>query len=78
MLDCRLISLKRTVVYKDVRSIILPAFSGQIEILPGHVESFLLLKEGDIVIKKSNEKIDRVSISDGECYVNNDFVDIVL
>jgi len=78
MINCVITSFKKTIIYKNLRSITLPAFSGQMQILSGHAESFILLKKGDIIIQKSQKKQDNIQILNGECYIKDDAVDIIL
>ncbi|HDH31477.1 MAG TPA: hypothetical protein ENH26_01740, partial [Candidatus Wolfebacteria bacterium] len=61
-----------------VRSITLPAFSGQMQILPGHAESFILLQKGDISLLQLNKLSEIIQIINGECYVKNDVVKVIL
>lgn len=78
MLHCTITSPKETKHYTNVQSVILPAFSGQAQILPGHAESFLLLEQGNIVLRYSNRQIKTVHIPAGECYATNEAVVVVL
>ncbi len=72
-------------VYEKVASVILPAFLGQMQILPGHTEAFVLLKEGDVIVRqfdknkeKEGGKDNVVHITGGECYVKDNKVTIIL
>ena len=60
-------------------SIMLPAFSSQMQILAGHAESFVLLQKGNIFflrqLSKQNEVIQTMG---GECYIKDDLVVIIL
>ena len=78
MINCAIAFPQKTIVYKNLQSIALPAFFGQMQILPGHAESFILLKKGDIIIQKSQKKQDNMQISSGECYIKDNTVDIIL
>ncbi len=78
MINCTITSPKKTTVYKNVRSITLPAFSGQMQILPGHAESFILLQKGDISLLQLNKLSEIIQIINGECYVKNDVVKVIL
>lgn len=78
MINCTITSPKKTTVYKNVRSITLPAFSGQMQILPGHAESFILLQKGDISLLQLNKLSEIIQIMNGECYVKNDVVKVIL
>ena len=78
MIDCIIASSNKTTVYKDLQSVILPGFFGQIEILPTHTELFTLIKDGEIVIQRLQKKLETVKVSDGECYIKDDIVNIIL
>jgi F0F1-type ATP synthase epsilon subunit len=75
-MKCEIISSNQIKEFNGVKSISLPAYSGQMEVLPGHAESFVKLKEGTIIIQ--TEKKISVSIQEGICYINNDTIIIVL
>jgi len=78
MINCTITSPKETTIYKNVQSIILPAFSGKMQILPGHAEIFVLLRSGDVSLQQLNKQNKIIQITDGECYVKNDVVKIIL
>lgn len=78
MIDCTITSPQKTTVYKGVKSIILPAFSGQMQILPGHAESFILLRKGNIFLRQLNKEEEVIQNTNGECHVLNDVVTIIL
>ncbi|HEC32695.1 MAG TPA: hypothetical protein ENI63_00355 [Candidatus Kaiserbacteria bacterium] len=78
MISCTITSPKKTIVYKDVRSVTLPAFYGQMQILPGHAESFILLKEGSISLQQSGKEDEAIQNINGECYVKDDVVTVIL
>ena len=78
MINCTITSPKKTIVYKNVLDITLPALSGQMQILPGHAESFILLREGNISLRQLNKKSEIIQNINGECYIKNDVVTIIL
>ena len=78
MLGCVVTSADETVHYDQVRSVTVPSVSGQAQILSGHAETFMVLKKGDVRLEKSNQSREVISIVQGECYVRNDKVVIVL
>ena len=78
MIDCTITSSAKTVVYKNVQSITLPAHSGQMQILPDHAESFVLLREGNAVFKKQNGETEMRQITNGICYFKNNALVIIL
>ncbi|HDL74974.1 MAG TPA: hypothetical protein ENH06_01140 [bacterium] len=78
MINCIITSFKKTIVYKNVQNIILPAFSGQMQILPGHAESFILLRKGNIFLRQLNKEDEIIQNINGECHIKNDVVTIIL
>lgn len=72
-MNCEIISPEKKERFRDVLSISLPSEHGQIEILPGHVESFVVFNEGEI--KVGNTKL---KVTGGICHVINDDVRIVM
>ena len=63
MINCTITSPTKTTIYENVRSIILPAFYGKMQILPGHVESFILLRKGDISLRFPDETKRKINSS---------------
>jgi F0F1-type ATP synthase epsilon subunit len=78
MISCTITSPKKTTVYKKVQSIILPALSGQMQILPGHAESFILLREGNISLRQLNKENEIIQNINGECHIKDNEVVIIL
>jgi len=79
MITCIITSPAETMVYENALSISLPAFLGRMQALPGHAESFISLKKGDIVIKRSNATESKIiQISGGECHIKDDRMAIIL
>ncbi|HHE76430.1 MAG TPA: hypothetical protein ENL27_00355 [Candidatus Parcubacteria bacterium] len=79
MLSCTISSLKKTVQYYHVNSVVLPAVRGQMQILPGHAETFVLLKKGTIVIEKEDAGgKEQLEIKEGQCYIKDNHLLIIL
>jgi len=78
MISCIITSPQKTTTYKNVQSIILPAFFGQMQILPGHVESFILLQKGEIVLQQLNKEREVIQNINGECHIKNNIATIIL
>ncbi len=78
MIYCIITSPEKTTVYKNIKSITLPAFRGITQILPNHAEAFMILKKGNIILKQLNKKDNNVQIASGECYVKDNVVKIIL
>jgi len=78
MINCTITSLKKTTTYKNIQSIVLPAFSGQMQILPDHAESFILLQQGNISLRRLNKESEVIQIMNGECHIKDNLVMIIL
>jgi len=78
ILTCKITTPEETSVIENVESIRLPAFSGQMQILPGHAESFILLKKGPVSVKKGNGEVETIEADEGQCHVKDDEVVIIL
>jgi len=78
MINCTITSPIKTERYQNLLSIVLPAFSGQMQILPGHAESFILLQKGNICLQQLNKESEIIQNINGECYIKNDVVTIIL
>jgi len=77
-MDCKIITPQRIFVYNKLKSVLLPAESGQVQILPFHAEIFILLKAGEIVLGYSENKKKRVAIKSGLAYFRDNFLTIIL
>lgn len=75
---CTITSPQKTTSYKNIESITLPSFFGQMQILDNHAESFILLQKGDIYLQQSNKQNKIIQIISGECHIKNNIVTIVL
>ncbi len=71
MISYRVVSPEKTLFFGVAESITLPTENGEIQVLPGHAESFFILEKGEITleIKKKKEKI---SISKGIFHIAKD------
>ncbi|NOY35323.1 MAG: hypothetical protein GXP44_00065 [bacterium] len=79
MITLIITSPTETAVYENALSVSLPAFFGRMQILPGHAESFISLKKGDIVVKQSNSSEDKIiQIAGGECHIKGDRAAVIL
>ncbi len=78
MIKCSVTSSTKTDVYKDILSVTLPAFSGQMQILPDHAEAFVLLQKGSIFLRKLSKQSENIQIISGECYIKDDTITIIL
>lgn len=77
MIICNVTSSSKNKVYENLKSVIVPASSGKMEIRSGHAEAFILLGVGIITLKfLDGDKISLQSLG-GECHVKDDKVIIV-
>ena len=75
-MQCSIISTESKRRFVKVQGITLPAYSGELQILPSHAESFIVLRSGNIVLE--NEKTNTIPIEAGICGVKDDVVTIIL
>ena len=75
-MNCKIISTDQSQEFQELTSVILPEVHGEMEILPGHAESFEILQEGVIILKNNSEK--EFPISGGVCYIKDDLILITL
>lgn len=64
--------------FAELKSIILPAFAGELQVLPGHAESFIMLKQGEIILQGQGKIIHRLPIKTGVGHIQDDLVKIIL
>ncbi len=79
MITCKITSSSENKVYDNLKSILIPISSGNMEILTGHAESFILVSEGNIVLRffdVNNNKI-IIKSKNGECHIKNNKVVII-
>jgi len=75
-MTCDIRTQRRSTSFPHVTSVTIPAPSGEMEILPGHAEAFIVLSTGEITIAGSNDV--NLAIIGGVCHVVNDQVSIAL
>ena len=71
-LHLRVLTPRKVVLEKDIRSITVPSADGEITILPHHVRLFSLLKEGIICMRDGSEEY----LAIGGGYVETDGKDV--
>lgn len=76
-MNCTITSPEETNHY-DVSSVQIPAMSGAMTILPGHVELFTLLSSGTVSLTRGDESPKLVQIEGGACHVKDDEVVIIV
>ena len=77
-MQCKLFSQEECEVFSDVVSITLPSKSGELQILSGYAESFLLLRDGTLSIEIKGKQKKNKEIGEGMCWVKDDEVSIGL
>lgn len=74
---CKVISPQYKKEYKNVGSISFTTSSGEVEILPGHAESFFKITSGKVSID-SDDNNDKIEVSEGICHVKDNRVFIII
>lgn len=74
-LNLKIITPKKIVYEKEVDSVTLPSYNGEITILPRHINLFSLLTEGIIKIKINN---DENYFAIGSGYVETDGKEVII
>jgi|GEM_PF-5472656 len=77
-MQCKLFSQEDCEIFSDVVSITLSSKSGELQILSGYTESFLLLREGNLSVEMKGKQKKIKEIEGGMCWVKDDEVSIVL
>ena len=77
MINCTITSPEKTTRYGKLSGITLPAASGQAQILPGHAETFMLVKKGNIVLRQPGQK-EVMQIPSAVFYIKNNKAVFVL
>ena len=75
-MKCSIVSSEERQEFNDVKSVTLPAFSGEMQILPDHAENFISLQKGEIILE--TDKTKTLPIESGVCHVKNNTVVILL
>ncbi len=71
-MQVKIVSSKEKIFEGKAKSVVLPAIRGEMEILDNHSHIFALLKEGQIVIKKTEKSFKKINLKNGvaEFYKN--------
>jgi len=77
-LQCVISTAEKTTPYDGLRSVSLPAASGLMQILPGHAEGFVVIGEGDLILKHADDHIETFRIGASECHIREDQVLIII
>lgn len=79
MINCIISSSKETNSYKDLRAVTFPACFGEMQILPGHAETFVELENGEIILTDKNQEKISLPISKGTvCHIKDDEITVIL
>lgn len=68
---------KRLVIDQEIDEVTVPAFRGELNILPGHAPLITTLETGVLTYKLKGQEAQKVSISWGYCQVNPQGVNIL-
>jgi F0F1-type ATP synthase epsilon subunit len=77
-MSCTIVSPQKTTQYFDLENLVLPAFLGEMQVLPGHAEAFILLKKGKIIFNADSDSKTMLEIAEGECHIKDDKIIIIL
>ena len=75
-MKCSIVSSEEKQEFNNVESVTLPAFSGEMQILPDHAESFVSLRKGKIILEAGQTKT--LPIEGGMCHIKNNTVVVLL
>jgi len=78
MINCKIISETKLESYTNILSIRVPSLKGAIEILSNHPEMFLILKQGNVILKNFENSNNIQKISGGYLHVINNEISIVI
>jgi len=68
---------KKVVADAELEEITLPAFSGELHILPGHAPLMTTLEAGQLKYRLQNGETDQLAISWGYCQISSDGVTVL-
>jgi F0F1-type ATP synthase epsilon subunit len=77
-MKCKIFSLREIKTFHGVTSITLPASRGQMQVLPGHAESFIELQGGNVFLKSGKEQKQTLPVPGGICFISNNEIVITL
>ncbi len=71
-MNIKIISSQKKIFEGKAASIVLPAIRGRMEILENHSHVFVLLREGEIIVKKTKKAVKKIYVKGGvaEFYKN--------
>ncbi len=75
---CILTSKQKTSQYDSLRAIILPAVKGEMEVLAGHSEAFVVLRAGKVILKKIFGGQTEIQVNKGLAHIFQDKIVIIL
>lgn len=78
MLELLLLTPKNNKKYTNLKKVFLPELSGVLQILTNHVETFSLLRAGEITIIDIDNIEKTIEITSGGCHIKNNLITIIL
>tara|TARA_B100000902_G_scaffold352595_1_gene363435 strand:+ start:516 stop:758 length:243 start_codon:yes stop_codon:yes gene_type:complete len=72
-----LVTLEKTLISKEVKSVIVPGQSGRFEMLNNHAPIVSLLTKGNVKITDINNQEENISISGGSVEISNNKIIIL-
>jgi len=76
-MKCIITSSKNQEKFEKITSVTVPAYSGELQILPGHAEGFIALEEGEMLLE-AKSKTESLPIKEGVCHIKDDTLCIIL
>ncbi len=77
MITCQIIFPTKKENFNQIKSVILPSESGEVEILPNHSKAFFVLKKDGFVLLKKEKETKKISINGGISFFENNNLIIV-
>ena len=78
MFSCEIISPTKKEIFQDVKSITLPAWQGEAQVLSGHAESFMALRDGEVILQLANGEKKNIQIKKAGFYIKDNKAIIIL
>lgn len=77
-MQVKLTQIDHNQTFEDIVQIILPAGSGEIELLENHAELFTLLRKGELFLKTSTDLPTKIEIEGGTAHFKDNVLTVVL
>lgn len=80
MLHCIIVSPDSKQEFSDVASVTLPGWWGQLQVLPHHAESFVVLRKGEVILENADDRSTpvKICIEGGVGHIWKDVITLIL